>query len=442
MASSLNKIDVVTLGCSKNLVDSERLLSMLRRNGFTPRHDPPEGSRPAPVVVINTCGFIGDAKEESVNTILEYAQAKTEGRVCELYVMGCLSERYRNDLPSEIPEVDAWYGKFDWSDVISRLHGKHPASTPYDRLITTPSHHAYVKIAEGCNRFCAFCAIPLITGRYKSRPIEEILSEVSALVDRGVKEFNVIAQDLSSYGMDIYGGRMALPELIDRMADIPGVEWIRLHYAYPAQFPMEIADVMARRHNVCSYLDIALQHCSDKVLANMRRHIDADATRKLLAELRRRVPDIHIRTTLMVGFPGEGEQEFEELLQFVREQKFERMGAFAYCEEEDTYAAKHFSDSIPQEVKEERLARLMAIQEEIAMESNASKVGRTLKVIIDREEDDYYIARTEWDSPEVDPEVLVKKTLQLVPGDFVDVIVTEALPFELIAIPADASHID
>lgn len=435
MTSTKNRIDVVTLGCSKNLVDSERLLAMLRRNGFTPRHDPPEGSRPAPVVVINTCGFIGDAKEESINTILEYAQAKTEGRVKQLYVMGCLSERYREDLPAEIPEVDGWFGKFDWPGVITRLNGEHPAAASYDRLITTPSHHAYIKIAEGCNRFCAFCAIPLITGRFKSRPIEEILQEVSDLTARGVKEFNVIAQDLSSYGTDLYDGRMALPELIDRMADIPGVEWIRLHYAYPAQFPMEIADVMARRPNVCSYLDIALQHVSDNVLSNMRRHIDAKGTRELLAELRRRVPGIHIRTTLMVGFPGEGDAEFEELLDFVREQRFERMGAFAYCEEDDTYAARNLADTVPAEVKEERLGRLMALQEEIALESNASKVGRTLRVLVDREDADYYVGRTEWDSPEVDPEVLVKKTHTLVPGEFVEVTVDEALPFELIATP-------
>lgn len=435
MTSTKNRIDVVTLGCSKNLVDSERLLAMLRRNGFTPRHDPPEGSRPAPVVVINTCGFIGDAKEESINTILEYAQAKTEGRVKQLYVMGCLSERYREELPAEIPEVDGWYGKFDWSGVITRLNGEHPAAASYDRLITTPSHHAYIKIAEGCNRFCAFCAIPLITGRFNSRPIEEILQEVTDLTARGVKEFNVIAQDLSSYGTDLYDGRMALPELIDRMADIPGVEWIRLHYAYPAQFPMEIAEVMARRPNVCTYLDIALQHINDKVLSNMRRHIDAQGTRELLAELRRRVPGIHIRTTLMVGFPGEGEAEFEELIDFVREQRFERMGAFAYCEEDDTYAARNFTDSVPPEVKEERLARLMAVQEEIALESNAAKVGRTLRVLVDREDADYYVGRTEWDSPEVDPEVLVKKTRTLVPGEFVEVTVDEALPFELIATP-------
>lgn len=435
MTSAKKRIDVVTLGCSKNLVDSERLLAMLRRNGFTPRHDPPEGSSPAPVVVINTCGFIGDAKEESVNTILEYVQAKTEGRLRRLFVMGCLSERYRDELRTEIPEVDEWFGKFDWAGVITRLNGECPAVSSYDRLITTPSHHAYIKIAEGCNRFCAFCAIPLITGRFKSRPVDEILSEVSDLVARGVKEFNVIAQDLSSYGTDFPEGRMALPELIDRMADIPGVEWIRLHYAYPAQFPMEIADVMARRKNVCSYLDIALQHISDNVLANMRRHIDGKATRELLDELRRRVPGIHIRTTLMVGFPGEGEAEFEELLDFVREQRFERMGAFAYCEEEGTFAANNLPDLIPEDVKQERLSRLMALQEEISLEIQQEKKGKEMDVIIDSEEEDYYVGRTEFDSPEVDPEVLVKKTRDLNTGDIVKVRITETLPFELIGEP-------
>lgn len=433
MSASHNKIDIVTLGCSKNLVDSERLMAMLRRNGFTPRHDPAEGTKPSPTVVVNTCGFIGDAKEESINTILEYTQAKAEGDIKELYVMGCLSERYRKDLAEEIPEVDGWYGKFDWASLITRLHGDHPATTSYDRLITTPSHHAYIKIAEGCNRFCAFCAIPLITGRFKSRPIEEIETEVRDLVAKGVKEFNIIAQDLSSYGDDIYGHK-ALAELVDRLADIPGVEWIRLHYAYPSDFPMEIADVMARRPNVCSYLDIALQHINDDVLKSMRRHIDGRTTRELLAELRRRVPGIHIRTTLMVGFPGETEEQFQELLDFVREQRFERMGAFAYCEEDDTYAARYTDDVTPEE-KESRLSRLMAAQEEIAAEVNAEKVGRSLRVIVDREEDEFYVGRTEWDSPEVDPEVLIKKTRTLTPGEFVNVTVIDSLPFELIATP-------
>lgn len=423
------RLDVITLGCSKNLVDSERILRMFTEAGFDARHEP-EGE-PGEIVVINTCGFIGDAKEESIEMILRYANAKVEGQVKSLYVMGCLSQRYRDDLIKEIPEVDGWYGKFDWTALVGELSKRHAATVSYDRVITTPSHHAYLKIAEGCNRFCAFCAIPLITGRYTSRPADEILDEVRSLVGRGVKEFNVIAQDLSSYGMDI-DGTLQLPALIDAMADIPGVEWIRLHYAYPAQFPYGILDVMARRENVCSYLDIALQHVSDKVLANMRRHITGQETRELLAEIRRRVPGIHIRTTLMVGFPGEGEEEFEELLEFVREQRFERMGAFAYCEEDDTYAAKHLEDSVPQEVKEERLSRLMALQEQIALERNEEKVGRVLRVIVDREDADYYVGRTEWDSPEVDPEVLIRKDVKLQRGEFYNVKIVDALPFELI----------
>lgn len=429
---SRNKIDVVTLGCSKNLVDSERLLSMFKRNGFDARHDPDSRLKPNPIVVINTCGFIGDAKEESINTILEYVQSKNDGNVKSLFVMGCLSERYRQQLKDEIPEVDRWYGKFDWTDLVNDLVKDNQSSLPYDRVITTPSHHAYVKISEGCNRFCAFCAIPLITGRYKSRTEEDIVAEIESLVARGVKEFNIIAQDLSSYGKDIYG-EMRLPALIDRIASIPGVKWIRLHYAYPAEFPMEITDVMNRHDNVCKYLDIALQHISDTVLSNMRRHITSEQTRELLAELRRRVPGIHIRTTLMVGFPGEGEKEFNELLEFTKEQKFERMGAFAYCEEEDTFAAKKFDDSIPEDVKQQRLSKLMEIQEEIALQSNSEKIGNTLKIIIDREEDDYFVGRTQWDSPEVDPEVLVRKSRPMQIGEFYDVRIVEALPFELIA---------
>ncbi len=385
-------------------------------------------------MVVNTCGFIGDAKEESVNTILEQVEAKNLGHIKELYVMGCLSERYRQDLQKELPEVDRFYGKFDWTSLVTDLTRRHPGAISYDRVITTPSHHAYLKIAEGCNRFCAFCAIPLITGRYKSRPIEEIEEEVRTLVARGVKEFNVIAQDLSGYGQDLYG-ELKLPELVDRLADIDGVKWIRLHYAYPTEFPRGLLDVMARRENVCTYLDIALQHISDNVLNNMRRHISADETRSLLAEMRRKVPGIHIRTTLMVGFPGETDEDFNELLDFVKEQRFERMGAFAYCEEDDTFAARNYTDNVPEDVKQERLDRLMALQEEISMEIQQEKVGKTLEVVIDREEDDFYIARTQWDSPEVDPEVLVKKTRELQPGMFCNVIITEAMPFELIAIP-------
>ena len=424
------RIDVISLGCSKNLVDSERLLKQLELSGFQAFHN--SDNVDGDIVIINTCGFIGDAKEESINTILTYAKAKNEGRIKELYVMGCLSERYRDDLLAEIPEIDRIYGKFDWVNIVSDIIKRNPATMPYDRVITTPSHYTYLKIAEGCNRFCAFCAIPLITGRYKSRPIEEILEEVRMLVGKGVKEFNVIAQDLSFYGLDIYK-RLALPELIDRMAEIDGVKWIRLHYAYPSEFPYEILDVMARHSNVCNYLDIALQHINDDVLKNMRRHITKEETLALIRTIREKVPGIHIRTTLMVGFPGETEDAFNELKEFVREAKFERMGAFAYCEEDDTYAAKNFSDSIPQEVKESRLEEIMTIQEDVALESNQSKIGKTMTVVIDREEPDYFVGRTEFDSPEVDPEVLIDKDDRLTVGNFYDVEITDALPFELMA---------
>lgn len=424
------RIDVISLGCSKNLVDSERLLKQLELSGFQAFHNSDNVN--GDIVIINTCGFIGDAKEESINTILTYAEAKNEGRIKELYVMGCLSERYRDDLLAEIPEIDRVYGKFDWVNIVSDIIKRNPATMPYDRVITTPSHYTYLKIAEGCNRFCAFCAIPLITGRYKSRPIEEILEEVRMLVEKGVKEFNVIAQDLSSYGLDIYK-RLALPELIDRMAEIDGVKWIRLHYAYPSEFPYEILDVMARHSNVCNFLDIALQHINNDVLKNMRRHITKEETLSLIRTIREKVPGIHIRTTLMVGFPGETEEAFNELKEFVREAKFERMGAFAYCEEDDTYAAKNFSDSIPQEVKESRLEEIMTIQEDVALESNQSKIGKTMTVVIDREEPDYFVGRTEFDSPEVDPEVLIDKDNRLTVGNFYDVEITDALPFELMA---------
>ena len=424
-----NRIDVITLGCSKNLVDSERLLKRFEDCGYEVAHD--SDNVCGEVVVINTCGFIGDAKEESINTILEYVEAKREHRIKHLFVMGCLSERYFADLKLEIPEVDKFYGKFNWAELINDLKLINPPTKSYERHLTTPSHYAYLKISEGCNRFCAFCAIPLITGRHTSVPMEQLEEEVRTLVAQGVKEFNVIAQDLSSYGTDIYG-HMALPELIERLAVIEGVEWIRLHYAYPTQFPYEILPVMARHKNVCKYLDIALQHISNKVLTNMRRHITKEQTLELIARLRREVPGIHIRTTLMVGFPGEGEAEFKELKEFIRTARFDRMGAFAYCEEDDTFAAKNYSDDIPQEVKDARLAEIMEIQEGIALELNEAKIGSVLKVIIDREEGDYFIGRTEFDSPEVDPEVLIKKSQPLSIGKFYNVRIEEAMPFELI----------
>ncbi len=424
-----NRIDVITLGCSKNLVDSERLLKRFEDCGYEVAHD--SDNVCGEVVVINTCGFIGDAKEESINTILEYVEAKREHRIKHLFVMGCLSERYFADLKLEIPEVDKFYGKFNWAELINDLKLINPPTKSYERHLTTPSHYAYLKISEGCNRFCAFCAIPLITGRHTSVPMEQLEEEVRTLVAQGVKEFNVIAQDLSSYGTDIYG-HMALPELIERLAVIEGVEWIRLHYAYPAQFPYEILPVMARHKNVCKYLDIALQHISNKVLTNMRRHITKEQTLELIERLRREVPGIHIRTTLMVGFPGEGEAEFKELKEFIRTARFDRMGAFAYCEEDDTFAAKNYIDDIPQEVKDARLAEIMEIQEGIALELNEAKIGSVLKVIIDREEGDYFIGRTEFDSPEVDPEVLIKKSQPLSIGKFYNVRIEAAMPFELI----------
>lgn len=420
-------INLISLGCSKNLVDSERLLKMLENKGFEVSFESGDDSD---VVIINTCGFIGDAKEQSINTILNWAQAKKESRISKLLVMGCLSERYRSELPAELPEVDGWFGKFNWPEIITFLSKEMPKPT-VERHLTTPPHYAYIKIAEGCNRFCAFCAIPLITGRYKSRPVEEICAEVEALVAKGVSEFNIIAQDLSYYGKDIYG-EYRIAALVEALSEIPGVKWIRLHYLYPHDFPYDLLDVMSRKENVCKYMDIALQHSSDAVLSNMRRHIDRKQTEMLLAEIRRRVPGIHIRTTLMVGFPGEGDKEFEELLEFTKAQRFERMGAFAYCEEDDTYAAINYTDSIPQEVKQQRLDKLMALQEQISDEIQQTKVGKTIEVVIDRAEGEYYSCRSQYDSPEVDPEILVKNDGKHMPSTYHNVRITGALPFELI----------
>lgn len=425
------KVDVITMGCSKNLVDSERLLRMFDNYGFEARHNPENVD--SEIVVINTCGFIADAKIESIDMIIKCGMSKQKGMIRKLYVMGCLSQRHKDELIPEIPEVDGWYGKFDWESLASDLAEKYVdnSSKPWERRLTTPPYSAYIKVSEGCNRKCAFCAIPLITGPHKSRPFEEIVAEVKMLASQGVKEFNVIAQDLSSYGLDIYH-RQRIAELIDAISDVPGVAWVRLHYLYPAQFPMDLLDVMARKPNVCRYLDIALQHGSNKVLSNMRRHITKEETEKLLSEIRRRVPGIHIRTTLMVGFHGEGEKEFEELKDFVKEQRFDRMGAFAYCKEEDTYAYVNYPGDIPDDVKERRLEEIMALQEEIALEGNLAKVGNVLKVLVERETPDYYVGRTEWDSPEVDPEVLIIKSRKAEAGEFVKVRIKEALPFELI----------
>lgn len=427
---SKRTVNIISLGCSKNLVDSERLMKKLEDVGFRMLHNEAYDCK-ADVTVINTCGFIGDAKEESVNTILEATMAKQRGLTGKVIVMGCLSERYRSELPPEIPQVDAWYGKTDWDGMVRLLSDTYPSTASYDRHITTPPHSAYLKISEGCDRFCAFCAIPLITGRFRSVPEEDVLAEVRLLVSRGVKEFNIIAQELTNYGMDLYGEKR-IARLVDRIADIEGVEWIRLHYAYPTDFPLDLLDVMARRDNVCKYLDIALQHSSDNMLKRMLRHITASETKQLLDTIRAKVPGIHLRTTLMVGFPGETEEDFRDLVDFVRSQRFERMGAFAYCEEEDTFSAKNYTDDISPETKQERLDEIMDIQEKISDEIQHEKVGKVFRVLIDREDNDYYVGRTEFDSPEVDPEVLVRKDRVLEPGNFYQVRIVEALPFELI----------
>lgn len=424
-----NQIDIVTMGCSKNLVDSETLMKLFEDNGYHCVHDPkrPQGE----IAVINTCGFIEDAKQESIDTILEFIQAKEEGRLRKLYVMGCLSQRYQKELEAEMPEVDKFYGKFNYKELLKELGKADVPACSGTRHLTTPHHYAYIKISEGCNRRCAYCAIPIITGKHVSRPIDEILDEVRQLVADGVKEFQIIAQELTYYGVDL-DGKHHITELISRMADIPGVKWIRLHYAYPNQFPLDLLDVMREKPNVCKYLDIALQHISDNMLNRMHRHVSKQETIDLLKTIRERVPGIHIRTTLMVGFPGETQEDFHELLEFVRTQRFERMGAFAYSEEEGTYSANNYEDDVPAEVKQRRLDKLMILQQEISAEVEAEKVGKILKVIIDRKEGDYYIGRTEFCSPEVDPEVLIKvgeKRLRV--GCFYNVKITQSEEFDL-----------
>ncbi|MGN0239944.1 MAG: 30S ribosomal protein S12 methylthiotransferase RimO [Paludibacteraceae bacterium] len=428
-----NEIDIITLGCSKNLVDAERLMRQLEAAGYHCVHDSeqPQGE----IAVINTCGFIGDAKEESINTILQFAERKKRKKLKKLFVMGCLSERYMAELEEELPEVDKYYGKFSFMDLIADLGHAVETGCLQERTITTPEHYAYIKISEGCNRFCSYCAIPLITGRHTSRPMEEILEEVRWLTKQGVKEFQVIAQDLSAYGTDLeVDGRKGvhlLPELVERMSEIEGVEWIRLHYAYPTDFPMDLLRVMREKKNVCKYLDIALQHCTDNMLTKMRRHISAQEQNDLIRTIRQEVPGICLRTTLMVGHPGETEEDFEALVQFAKTMRFERMGAFAFSNEEGTYAAEHYQDDISEEVKQKRLDKLMRIQEQIAGEISESRIGKTLRTIIDREEDDYYVGRTEWDSPEVDCEVLISKQTTLKIGAFYNIKITGSENFDL-----------
>ena len=427
------EIDFITLGCSKNLVDAERVMRQLEVAGWKCVHDAedPKGE----VCVINTCGFIGDAKEESIHMILQMAERKKKGKLKKLIVMGCLSERYRAELEEELPEVDEYFGKFDFAKMVESLKLKVESyrCASYERKLTTPKHYAYLKISEGCNRMCSYCAIPLITGRHTSRPKEEILDEVRWLVSQGVKEFNVIAQDLSSYGLDLEEKRHLLPELVDEMAQIEGVEWIRLHYAYPTDFPEALLDVMARHANVCKYLDIALQHCTDHMLGLMRRHITRAEQDALIRKIREKVPGICLRTTLLVGHPGETEEDFEELKEWVKEMRFDRMGCFAYSDEEGTYANKHYKDDIPQEVKEKRVEELMAIQQTISGELMQGFVGKTEKVVVDRKEGEYWIGRTQFDSPEVDCEVLIEnignRSLEI--GDFYDVKIIKAEEFDL-----------
>ena len=426
-------IDFITLGCSKNLVDSEKLMALFEAQGYRVTHD---AEQPAgDIAVVNTCGFIEDAKQESIDTILELVQAKEEGRLQKLYVMGCLSERYLADLEKEIPEVDGWYGKFNFRQLLNDLEGL-PAPVHsergWKRVLTTPRHYAYLKISEGCDRHCAYCAIPIITGRHQSRPMQEILDEVRWLVSQGTHEFQVIAQELTYYGVDLYGSQK-IAELIGQMADIEGVEWIRLHYAYPAHFPWDLLRVMREKKNVCRYLDIALQHISDHMLSRMQRHFTKQETYDLIERLRREVPGIHIRTTLMVGFPGETEEDFNELIAFTRWARFERMGAFAYSEEDGTYSAKHYKDDIPAEVKQQRLDKLMRIQQNISAELEAAKIGTTMRVVIDRQEGDWFVGRSEFCSPEVDPEVLLPASEPLEIGQFYDVRITDSEEFDLYA---------
>lgn len=423
-----NKVDIITLGCSKNLVDSEQLMRQFVANGYTVEHDPHKIN--GEIVVVNTCGFIGDAQEESINMILELGQAKKTGKIGKLFVMGCLSERFLKEMQKELPEVDKFYGKFNWKGLIADLGKSYYQNLASDRVLTTPAHYAYLKIAEGCNRTCSYCAIPISTGHYQSVPMEELEREVRGLVAQGVKELQVIAQDLTYYGFDLYK-RYALPELIERLSDIPGVEWIRLHYGYPSHFPYDLLRVMRERDNVCKYMDIALQHISDRMLQLMRRNITKEETYALIQRMRDEVPDIHIRTTLMVGHPGETEEDFEQLLQFVKDERFERMGAFAYSHEEGTYSFKNYKDDISPEIKQQRLDALMGLQESISADVNASKIDKKLKVIIDREEDDFYVGRSEYDSPEVDPEILISKDQPLMIGQFYTVRITDSQAFDL-----------
>lgn len=425
------KVNIFTLGCSKNRVDSEVLMRQLKANGFSVAHQSPENN--FPIVIINTCGFIGDAKEESIETILNFAEAKTQGIVKKILVFGCLSERYKNDLISEIPEVDAWFGKFELQKMLHFLGEEKKEVSPF-RILTTPKHYAYLKISEGCNRTCSFCAIPQITKKHKSVPIEILINQAQELVNQGVKEIILIAQDLSFYGIDLYKKSM-LANLMEQLARLNGVYWLRIHYTYPAHFPLDILPIMQKYKNICNYMDIALQHISDNMLKNMRRNISKQQTYDLLATFRKEVPDIALRTTLLVGHPNETQADFEELKQFVHDIAFDRLGVFAYSHEEDTYAYKKYTDNVPKELKQERLDEIMDIQSQISLNKNRQKIGKNISVLVDTLENGYYIGRTQSDSPEVDGEVLINSKKPLLIGNFYDIKINDANEYDLIGTP-------
>lgn len=427
-----DKVNVITLGCSKNTVDSENIITQLKSNDIDVKHE--EAESDANVIIVNTCGFIDLAKEESINTILEYADIKKEGGIDKLYVTGCLSQRYKDNLEEEIPEVDAFFGTMEMPGLLAKFNADYKHDLIGERIPSTPQHYAYVKISEGCNRTCSFCAIPLMRGKHISRSIEDLVTEAKNLARIGVKEIMLIAQELTYYGLDLYKKR-ALSELLDALCEVDGIEWIRLHYAYPSKFPLEVFDVMARQNKVCNYLDIPLQHADDQVLERMRRQITQDEQRTLIAEARQKVPDIAIRTTFLVGYPGETEAEFQNLIDFVKEMQFERVGVFQYSHEEDT-SAYDVDDDVPTEIKQERANRLMEVQQEISFDKNQELIGQQMKVLIDKKEGEYFIGRSEYDSPEVDNEVLINSKEHYVRiGDFVDVKIIDAEDYDLYAVP-------
>jgi len=421
-------VNIITLGCSKNLVDSESLMCQLKSNGFKVLHD---SNEPSEIVIVNTCGFINDAKQESIETILQFEDLRNNNKIEKLFVFGCLSERYKEELENEIPVVDKYFGVYDLKDLVESIGGHYKKELLGERILTTPKHYAYLKISEGCDRTCSFCAIPLIKGKHKSRPIEYLVKEAKFLIKQGVKEIILIAQDLSYYGMDIYK-EFKLADLIDQLSDLKGLKWLRLHYTFPAKFPKDIINVIRSKSNICKYLDIPVQHISSKILKDMRRGIDKEQTYDLIRYFRNEIPDLALRTTLLVGHPGETDEDFNELIEFVRFAKFERLGVFTYSEEENTYSAEHFKDDIPFSIKQSRMDEIMEVQRDISNQLNVNKIGRSFEVVIDRKEVDYYVGRTEYDSPEVDNDVIIKSDKKLKIGNFYNVIIKSADDFDLI----------